>query len=48
MLQHTSVIGATVGQSSLIGAETPDDDEDEEQRARGVGRLLSALRPLGF
>ncbi|MCD2202707.1 hypothetical protein [Halobacterium sp. KA-6] len=49
MLKHATVIDATVGQSSQIGVTVPDNDEDdEEQRAATVARLVSWCRRLGL
>lgn len=48
MLKHATVIDATVGHSSQIGVSTPDDEDEEEQRATGVARLRSWCRRLGL
>ncbi|MCF2237531.1 MULTISPECIES: hypothetical protein [Halobacterium] len=47
-MKHATVIDAATGRSSRIGVQTPDDEDDEdEQRARGVGWLRAVRRWFG-
>jgi len=46
MRKHAGVIDATVGHSSQIAVPTPDDEEDNEERAAGVARLAAWCRRL--